>query len=94
MQVLKERLPCNLSGDYSNSALKGSMPMPGRGYQTPTPAKPKTTIQKSAGGDARSLRKRPCREILGTSSGSTLTNINTGSRGSELIIDYHKVAKI
>jgi hypothetical protein len=93
MQVSKERLPYNLSGDHSNSASKGSMPMPGRGYRTPTPAKPRTIIQKSTGGDAESLRKRPRRETPGTSSSSALTNISTGSRGTELVIDYHKAAK-
>jgi hypothetical protein len=93
MQVLKERLPYNLSGDHSNSALKGSMPTPGGGYRTPTPAKPRMIIRKSTGGDVGSLRKRPRRETPGTSSGSALTNMSTGSRGTEPVIDYHKAAK-
>jgi hypothetical protein len=93
MQVLKERLPYNVSDDHSNSATKGSMLTSRRGYRTPTPAKPRTIIQKSIGGDAGSLRKRPRRETPGTSSGSALTNINTGSRGTEVVIDYHKAAK-
>jgi hypothetical protein len=69
------------------------MPMPGGGYRTPTPAKPRTIIQKSTGGDVGSSRKRPRRDTPATSSGSALTNISTGSRGSELVIDYHKAAK-
>jgi hypothetical protein len=93
MQVSKESLPHNISSDHSNSASKGSMPTPRGGYRTPTPAKPRTIIRKSTGGDAGSLRKKPRRETPGTSSGSALTNISTGSRGTEPIIDYHKAAK-
>jgi hypothetical protein len=93
MQVSKERLPYNVSGDHSNCASKGSMPTPGGGYRTPIPAKPRMIIRKSTGGDTGSLRKRPRRETLGTSLGSVLTNISTGSRGIELVIDYHKAAK-
>jgi hypothetical protein len=87
-------LPYNLSGDHSNSALKGSMPTPGRGYRTPIPAKPRTIIRKSAGSDAGSSKKRPRREMPVTSSGSALTNISTCSRGSEPVIDYHKATKM
>jgi hypothetical protein len=65
MQLSKERLPYNLSGDHLNSASKGSMPTPGGGYRTPTPAKPRTIIRKSTGGDVGSLRKRPRRRHLG-----------------------------
>jgi hypothetical protein len=35
MQVSKERLPYNVSGDHSNSASKGSMPMLGEGIEYP-----------------------------------------------------------
>jgi hypothetical protein len=93
MQVLKERLPYNLSGDYSNNASKGSMPTLGGGYRTPISAKPRPIARKSIGGDARSSRKRPRRKTPATSSGSALTNISTGSRGTKPVIDYHKVAK-
>jgi hypothetical protein len=35
MQVSKERLPYNVSGDHSNSASKGSMPTLGEGIEHP-----------------------------------------------------------
>jgi hypothetical protein len=84
----KERVPYNVVGDQSNSASKGSLQSPGGGYRTPTPAKPRQITRKSMGGDARSSRKRPQRKTPATSSGSTLTNISTASRGSKQVIDY------
>jgi hypothetical protein len=87
-------MPYNLSSDHSNSASKGSMPTSGGGYRTPTLAKPRTIIRKLIGGDVGSSRKRPRRNTPTTSSSSALTNINTSSRGSEPIIDYHKTAKM
>jgi hypothetical protein len=57
--IFKERVPYNIVGDQSNSASKGSLQSPGRGYRTPTPAKPRQITRKSMCGDARSSRKRP-----------------------------------
>ena len=93
MQVSKKRVPYNIVGDQSNSASKGSLQLPGRGYRTPTLAKPRQITTKSMGGDVGSLGKRLRTEMPTRSSGFVLKNISTASRSSEQVINYHKVAK-
>ena len=88
MQVSKEKPPYNLSGDQFNSASRTSLSMPKGGHQIPTRANPITVFRKSTGGDTGNLRKKPHKETARTSSGSALTNINTGSRGPESVIDF------
>ena len=83
IQVSKERMPCNVVIDHSNSTSKKNLQMPEGGYWTPTVAKPRQITRKSMGGDTGSSRKRPRTKTLATTSKSVLTNINTGSRGSE-----------
>ena len=94
MQVLKEKLPYNLSGDQSNSASKASVLTSEGRYRIPTFANLRMVVRKSIAGEAGSLRKRPHTETLGTSSSSALTNISIGSQGSKPAIDYQKFAKI
>lgn len=98
MQVSKEKPPYNLGGDQSNSASRVSMSTPEGGQRILARAKPRTVHRASPGGEGGSSRKKPRTETppRGTprgSSGSALTNLSTGSRGPEPVIDYEKAAK-
>jgi hypothetical protein len=55
MQVSREQSLYSLVVGHSNSASKGSLHILGRGYQTPTPAKPWKYVRKFIEGDIGSL---------------------------------------
>ena len=92
-EMARERVPMNINPDLSNSATRGSSRTPISEYQTLTTANLKQGTRKSTSGDTDSLWKKTRRGTPATTSGSALTNITTGSKGSEHIIDYQKAAK-